>query len=482
MNYYNLKEIPVPEGSKPDGSRVYVMRDIGGGKRMKLYIGTYAKKFEGTFYPNDNFRLYFPSLWEEHYGNTQLSPHFLQLGVHLLALLISHRLGLYPILHEVFGPLHGNAMLDFAVYSIKERRNAAYLFRPAMSDSVLFSKDRFDDDFLSRLFNEETDPGKIREFRLAWLSACRERGIDSVYLTVDGTNFNCETDSPLAQKGEAKSKKNIRIVSHIWAVSAKDGLPVTWFVNEGSTVDAKAMAEITAYLSGNGISVKGIILDRGFLSHDILDGIAALGTDYVVKLKSDTRAHLNMVDSFGGKIYWNINYLIGEGALFGITKGPYRIFSDHDTTAYVALYFDGRNGSERKAALYDKIFQARQAAEAKALAGEKPVVSREMGPYLKVAELPSRSGEGKRYIVLPKKEGSGTVFRKGFDSIAFSREMPASEANAVYHLRDASEKQFMVCKTMLGSSVFRAHETRGRPGSTSPDLSRRLTRSFSSSR
>ena len=63
LNYFNLKEIPVPEGARPDGNRVYVMRDIGGGERNKLYIGIYARKDEGTFYANDNFRLFFPSLW-----------------------------------------------------------------------------------------------------------------------------------------------------------------------------------------------------------------------------------------------------------------------------------------------------------------------------------------------------------------------------------------------------------------------------------
>ena len=78
-----------------------------------MYIGVYAKKDEGTFYANDNFRLFFPALWVEHYGDEQVFPHFLELGVYLLSLLILHRTGLYPILHDSFGLLNGNAMLDF---------------------------------------------------------------------------------------------------------------------------------------------------------------------------------------------------------------------------------------------------------------------------------------------------------------------------------------------------------------------------------
>lgn len=48
-------------------------------------------------------------------------------------------------------------------------------------------------------------------------------------------------DSDLAAKGKAKSRKNADIVSFIWAVNAEDGTPVTFFVNNGSTVDSKSV-------------------------------------------------------------------------------------------------------------------------------------------------------------------------------------------------------------------------------------------------
>ena len=466
MNYFNLKEIPVPEGARPDGNRVYVMRDVGGGERNKLYIGIYARKDEGTFYANDNFRLFFPTLWVEHYGDEQISPHFLELGVYLLSLLISHRTGLYPVLHDSFGPLNGNAMLDFAVYSIKERKNAAYLFKPAMEQSVLFSKDRFDDDFLSALFNEQISREQIDRFRLAWLQACKARGISSVWLTVDGSNSNCEINSPLSQNGKAKSLKNIPVVSYIWAVNAEDGTPVTFFVNEGSTVDSKAIAEVTTYLKANGIQVKGFLLDRAFLSHEVLNDVLNAGYDYVVKLKCNTYAHTNMVNAFGRKIYWNTNYLIGEDALFGIVRGPYKIFKDNDDRAYIGLYFDGKNGSERKVAQCNKIYKARQAAIAQIQDGVEPAIGEGMNSYLKLVKVQGQHPENgepsdPHYLILRRQEGAELLFQKGFDSIAFTKKMSAEKANRTYHLRDASEKQFMVCKTMIGSRVFRSHKTEG---------------------
>ena len=463
MNYFNLKEIPLPEGARPDGNRVYVFKDAGGGRKVKVYIGVYANKVDGTFYANDSFRLYFPNIWEKYYGNSRLSPHFLALGMHLLVLLLSHQNGLYPILHEAFGPLHGNALMDFAVYSIKERQNAAYLFKPAMAQSVLFSKDRFDDDFLSCLFNEKIKKEDIDRFRQAWLSACKERDMTDVWLTIDGSNSNCEINSPLAQEGKAKSGKNVTIVSYIWAVNAQDGMPVAYFLNEGGTVDVKAIEEMRAYLDANGMKVKGFILDRGFVSHDVLDAIEGK-YEYVLKLKSDTYAHVNMVSAYGRKIYWNINYLIGEDALFGITEGPWKLFEHYENKAYISLYFDGKNGSERKVTLFNKIYQARKKAQEAAEKGKCPEISPQMEDYLKTVEVPSgdpQQGSKPEYLVVSSKEATEKIFRKGFDSIASSKEMDAADANRIYHLRDASEKQFMVSKSMLGSNVFRSHATQG---------------------
>ena len=465
MTYFNLNEIPLPEGARPDGNRVYVFQEAGGGERVKLYIGIYANKVDGTFYPNNAFRLSFPDLWAQHYGSEQLTPYYLELGMHLVTLLIGHRNGIYPILHKAFGPQNGNALMDFAVYSIKDRQNVAYLFQPAMSRSVLFSKDRFDDDFLTKLFNKELSREKINDFKLAWLQACKERGLSEVWLTVDGSNNNCEIDSPLAQEGKAKSGKHITIVSYIWAVSAKDGTPITYFLNEGGTVDAKALTEVTTYLTGNGIAVKGVILDRAFVSHEVLDDIAGK-FEYVLKLKSDTYAHENMVNAYGQKIYWNINYLIGEDALFGITKGPWKLFEKYENKAYISLYFDGKNGSERKVTLYNKIYQAKQKAFAMAENGERPEIGSAMNQYLKIEKLGIHTTEQDeelkcRYLVLAAKGASDVIFKKGFDSIASSQNMKPEETNTVYHLRDASEKQFMVSKSMLGSDVFRSHTTEG---------------------
>ena len=131
--YYELNEIPVPDFGRPDGDRVYAWASMGGGEKKKIYIGWYAKKNVSvpTFYPSENFRLYYPVEWEKNYGSRLLPQHYVEIGIYTVMLALGHRTGIYPILHSSFGPMYGNAVMDYAMYSIKERRNAAYLFKPA---------------------------------------------------------------------------------------------------------------------------------------------------------------------------------------------------------------------------------------------------------------------------------------------------------------------------------------------------------------
>ena len=65
--YDELNEIPVPDFAHPDGYRVYMNYPVGNGQTRKLYIGQYARKEEGTFYANENFRLYCPGEWAAAY-------------------------------------------------------------------------------------------------------------------------------------------------------------------------------------------------------------------------------------------------------------------------------------------------------------------------------------------------------------------------------------------------------------------------------
>ncbi|MDD3662664.1 MAG: hypothetical protein PHT84_02245, partial [Candidatus Pacebacteria bacterium] len=70
---------------------------------------------ETMMHPNDTFRYLFPNLWNEHYGSGKLPEHILHSGLYALTLGIGHETGLYRILQNVYGPLYGNILMDYAM-------------------------------------------------------------------------------------------------------------------------------------------------------------------------------------------------------------------------------------------------------------------------------------------------------------------------------------------------------------------------------
>ena len=112
----------------------------------------------------------------------------------------------------------------------------------------------------------------------------------------------------------------MEIVSYIWAVSALDGLPVTFAVNDGSTSDSKAFDEIITFLKAYGITVKGVILDKGFATHPVIQKIIENEYEFVTNLTDDSHATKGMIDEYSEEIYWNIEHLAGKGGLFGFVS------------------------------------------------------------------------------------------------------------------------------------------------------------------
>ena len=464
--YFEQPEMPVPPEAKSAGNRVCVYVDNGGGVLQREYIGVWARKGY-TFYPNETARHLFPEYFEKYYGE-KTEQHFLGIGLYALTLMIGHRTNLYPILHKVFKPLYGNALVDYAMYSIKERSNAAFLFKPAMASEVIFSKDRYDDDWLRPVFTEQITNNKIYEFRDKWVLQCKESlKVKKVWIAADGSNSNHQVkNSKYSNRGKAKSKKNVDIASYIWAINATDGTPVTFFLNEGGTSDSKAFVEICEYLKMFDIEIEGFILDRGFLTHDVLTLITSLGYDYLIKLKSDTYAHTQMFTKHANDIYWKVNYLVGYGGIYGIMEGPQKIFSNHPDSAYIGLFFDGKNGSERKVALSDKIFQAMEEAQEAINAGQKPVISKEMQHFLEakeidVSEVTDSSSSPERGSKTPQsKEGSSIseANKESVDSASIAGEKTTAEATVAKEEASSPETGSKTPQSKEESSISEANK------------------------
>ena len=450
--YRERHEIPKPgfaHINKNDG-RVFIIKKDGTGKRNHKTIG-YATS-DTMMHPNDNYRFLFPNLWEQNYGDSAEQKHMLHAGLYAAALGIGYQTDLYPILHKVYGPLYGNAIMDYALYSILDRSDSTLLFPDQMADQVLFSGKPYSDSWYSKLFKVFMTPELNHKFRIEWLKHCAASGDTKVWLSIDGSNNDCAVqDSELAEHGKAKSRKSSKIVSYIWAVSVKTGMPITYFVNRGSVADTKAFHKVEAFLNGSGIEIEGIILDRGFCNFDVLKALKDAGRKYIIMLKSDTHGHTEMMKEYSETIRWRVPYIIDGEGIFGISDEK-QVFSLHPDKAFINLYFDASNGTERSLTLIRKIWAAEKEARERIRQGKEASIPSELSNYLSVKT------EGDTQIIVRNETAfQEDIDKKGYASIASSEDCGPEETNRLYHLRDVSEKQFMIMKSQMGYDTTRVH-------------------------
>jgi hypothetical protein len=454
--YWELKEIPRPAGSyinKSDGRVfLFISGDTPVRKSKRKVIGRATS--ETMMHPNDVFKYLFPNLWAEHYGPDKLPEHILHAGLYALTLGIGHETGLYGIIHDAYGPLHGNILMDYAMYSILERSDVSMHFPDRMAQHVLFSKDRPSDSWLSDFFQRKITENDNAAFRSLWLDACRRRGITKAWVSIDGSNNDCDAAScTLAEKGHAKSGKNTSLVSYMYAVNADDGGPITYTLSNGGKVDSKAFQKMATLLSSHGILIEGVILDRAFCTHEVFELLGRLEYPYVVMLHSDTFGHTQMVAQHSETIRWRVPHAVGEKGLFALSEKK-RIFRQHPEEAFINLFFDASNGSQRALALIAKIQKATKEIQAQIQKGKEPVVPRPLAKYISLTQEGQTLSVVHDYVKWQK-----DVDLKGFCSIASSQDFGPEEVDRIYHLRDASETQYSILKSQLGYDVTRGHST-----------------------
>lgn len=452
--FWNKAEIPQPTGAHIDNTdgRVFVYLDEGKPIRQSRKVTVGHATSATMMHPNEKFRRMFPDLWEQHYGEQEQRHHVMHSGLYATMLGIGWETGLYTILGQVYGPQDANCIMDYAMYSIAHHSDVAQTFGERMRDEVLFSEKLPDESRLSSLFaSGMTEEANFR-FRDAWVKQCVARGLKKVWLSIDGSNNDCSADAPgLVEAGKSKSGNSSGIVSYMYAVSADDGLPITYFAYNGGKVDSKAFQMMIFYLKNLGVEVAGIVLDRGFCSHEVIATLDALGYPYIVMLKSNTDGHSSMLKEYWERLRWNVRNLVGRDALFGVSDRK-RLFANHPEEAYVTLFFDGRNGTDRAITLLNKVLGAVKKAQDDFLAGKTPVLDEQVERYVNMDISDNGLHVDIDYDALQL-----SVDGKGFCSIASSQSLPPAEVNRLYHLRDVSETQYMILKSQLGSAVTRVH-------------------------
>ena len=455
--YRNKAPIPIPAGlsSKPNDGRIEVTVDVNG-TRKYVTIGYAATSV--SMYVNDAFRDMFPELWIKYYGDKEIAPDRLYIGCYALTLGIIHKTGMYPLLLKAYEPGLTNAILDYAMYSILTRSDVTQLYPIRMQEEVLFSNDVYSDNWYSECFKSKITSIMIDQFRKSWLVHCHKRGITKCWVSIDGSNNDCEVrESDLSEYGYAKSGNDSKIVSFIYAVNAEDGTPITYYVNPGSVIDSKAFMEIAALLKSASIEIEGVILDSGFCTYEVIQTIISLKYDYIIMTPCDTHGHTSMIQSEGQNIKWKSEYCVSdEGGLYGTTKKQVLFRTHPDLEAYINLYFDSFRGTNQSADLSSKIRKTMRNIQTKLDDGKNVKIPGEMNPYLKIEEL-----NGRKTVIPANKVWDAQMEKKGFFSLASSRDFGAEQALQIYHLRDTSETGYCILKSQQGFHTTRVHFTEG---------------------
>jgi len=428
----------------------------------------------GKMYPNSNFRLRYPAIFEEASGE-KLPRQTKRIGFYAAVLSLVEKTGLYGALIQSYGIENANMAIDFSMYSIINHSCVADQYPSAMEDQLLFSNSVWNPSRLSVFFNNDISGERTSTFRKTWAGKCRERGIAEAWIAIDGTNNDCAAQkADIAEPGKAKSQKNIGIAGYMYAVDSRNGDPITFTVYRGGRVDCKAVIEMIGWLKAYDIKAKGVIVDRGFATKEFFELLDLNEIGYVAMLKGDTKAHTDMLDRYAGRIRMHYEYMLGRyredvpagkatelkmdaNVLYGTEEAEkLQLFSTHDYKAHVSLIYDGRNGGERQETWFKKVSNAALKIQRQLSKGKQAGVPQEYTGCISIEDL-----DGKKVALVNAEKVQAMGERKGFFALASSEALTAKESNEIYVLRNSSEEQFSMVKSQLGYDTTGTHYTEG---------------------
>ena len=433
-------------------------RDKGYARPKRTTIGYQCIGSTTTMHPTTQYADVFPALWETA-SKQRIKPAVKRIGMFTACQAINANIGIKDILDNVYGTDLSNSIMDYAIYSVIHHTSEASSFSTKMRNEMLYSKAPLSDSSYSRIFEEKMTKELDILLRRRWALQCRDDGVEEVWLCIDGSNDDCESRGvEIAEKGHAKSRKNINIVSFTYAVAA-NGKPVTYDVYRGGLVDAKAMKAVVNFLVECGIRVKGVILDRGYCDAGAMKYLENEKIPYVIMVKGAPEGYKQVTEEYGKKIKMDAKYLIPHTFLFAYQQ-KVQLFKSYAHEDWLTLFFDYRNGSDRITALLKKLYAEMSRLEEGIRKGDVPEVDSRYKKLLSISER--KEGENTiKEVVLDTSELQPLIDEKGLYGILSSAEMPPAEIHKLYVARSSSETQYRQVKTQLGYGKVRVHFTPG---------------------
>ena len=457
-----LKNVPVmevPEWASITENKyvLYWTNDKDG--RHKNIIGKLvselSKSGKRQFQPNQNFKSEFPGLFNEVYGDYSVGDSQLISGIYAVSLKLSAACGLYQTVQYAFGANFGNAIMDYAMMCFASKDNTVYQLNNFLANHMHFSVSALSSSSMTTLLSSKITDSMIVNFKNAWMEEyIRNHDVAEVWLSVDGTNVDSKlVGSALAAKGNAKSGNSVDIIGQIWAVDASNGMPITWSVIEGNVPDCKAFDNILSQLKESGIKVKGVLLDSGFASEQIMNAIAQLGLEYIIKLKGACNGYDDMFSLYADVIRCNVKHLISRDGLYGCTSKA-QVFQKSSEPTTVGLFFHHLNATECSERLNTQVFDAITNAKAAIDTHRTPEIDAEINSIVSIVKGEKGQADS---VAVDYAKWQKLLDSKGFFAIASSLDLSATEMYPLYASRNASEHAFTQVKSMLGLDTLRGH-------------------------
>lgn len=466
MTVYRYLKVEIPKERvtierQPDGKPAlikYVLeahynREKGYAEPRRTTIGHQCPDDKAMMYPTSQYAKIFPREWEK-ITNKRPVPTIKRIGMFSICQAINMKIGIKDLLDGTFGVDLSNAIMDFAIYSIIHRSNAADSFEAKMRNQLLYSgSEGHNDTWYAEMFDHRLAKEQILLFKKNWLQQCRQEDVEEVWLCIDGSNDDCRSRGvTIAEKGPAKSGgTSTPIVSFTYAVT-DTGLPVYFDTYHGGLVDCREMQKIVDDIAKCGAKVKGVLLDRGCCNSNVLEYLNGKEIPYIIMVKGQPQGLTEITLKYGNKIKLNAEYLVPGACLFGV-QDRCQLFHDYRHEDYVTLFYDYTNGSERITALLKNLYKTIDKANADLRKGTKnPEIEKK---YQDMVEIVTERDESdhRRKARRAAVKASGlqkALDEKGLYSVVSSREMSTAEVHQRYVSRDESEIQFRFVKSQLG--------------------------------
>ena len=446
--------VPIPDDAHVcKDHRVYVVeqkiyyKDLQYNMDTRIWLGKAISDKE--MHPNNNYKEKYPDVFRS-ITHLHLPQYVKHIGVYAAALKIAEDTKLYEDLRKQLGIQNANLVLDYAVYSIMTKSNVAKDFESEMKEQMTFLDRVYSDSWMGEKIDNAITDNHVQAFKNAWLKRFGSQDEFGVWLCIDGSNEDCRTDIDEAEKGKAKSHKNVDIISFLYAVT-ETGVPVTSQVYRGSRVDSQALKEMLAIMSGYKMTIKGVILDRGFCTDGCIELLNKNEYDYVIMMKEGTLGFETLLSKYQNKIKYKYQYALGHG-LFGASEAKIKPFNSSKAEVSGCIIWDCKNGSERISYLIDEVMEAAKEAEEAIANKTVPKIPPKLDDYVSVV-----NGENGLEVKVDAEAVDSENETKGFYGLICRNPMTAKEADRVYNLRDASEKQYSILKTQLGNDALRVH-------------------------